>query len=72
MTGELPGHAGATVSGSMRMDGTAYYALDDALLLGLNATLTIEARLHDPSSSPMPVHITYRRTIRASKPLGKH
>ncbi|MGC1381839.1 MAG: hypothetical protein WA814_12550 [Candidatus Baltobacteraceae bacterium] len=67
MTGELPGHAGATVSGSMRMDGTAYYALSDAILLGLKATLTIEASLHERhSTTAMPVRITYTRSIRAA------
>jgi hypothetical protein len=46
------------------MDGIAYYALDDALLLALDATLTIRARLID-SAQAVPVQITYRRYIRA-------
>lgn len=65
MSGGLPG-GHATMSGTMRMDGTAYYALDDALLLGLDATLTIRARLSE-SAQAVPVQITYRRYIRARK-----
>jgi hypothetical protein len=64
MSGPLPGDAKATMSGHMRMDGTAYYALDDALLLALDATLTIEARLQQ-SDQAVPVRIVYRRYIRA-------
>lgn len=66
MNGALPGHADSTVIGSMRMDGTAYYALDDALLLGLRVTMTIQAHLHErqPQVS-VPVRIVYRRWIRA-------
>ncbi len=63
MSGGLPGGQ-ATMSGHMRMDGTAYYSTDDALLLGLDATLTIRARLSE-SAQALPVQITYRRYIRA-------
>jgi hypothetical protein len=65
MAGNLPGKTDAAISGSMRMDGTAYYSLDSALLLALHATLTIDARLTQghPSVS-IPVRITYRRSIR--------
>lgn len=69
MSGGLPG-GHATMSGRMRMDGTAYYALDDALLLALDATLTIHARLRD-SAQAMPVQITYRRYIRARERAPK-
>jgi hypothetical protein len=66
MNGTLPGHADAIVSGTMRMDGTAYYALDGAILLGLNVTMTIHARLNENRQSlSVPVRITYRRFIRA-------
>jgi hypothetical protein len=67
MNGTLPGRADSTITGSMRMDGTAYYALDDAVLLGLNVTMTIQARLHErqPPLS-VPVRIIYRRSIRAA------
>ncbi|MGB8964709.1 MAG: hypothetical protein WCB99_03615 [Candidatus Cybelea sp.] len=67
MSGALPGHADATVSGNMRMDGTAYYALDDAILRALSVTLTINAQLQEngPPAS-VPVRIVYRRSIRAA------
>jgi hypothetical protein len=69
MMGALPGHANAAVSGSMRMEGTAYYSLDDAMLLALHATLTIDARLRQGSRAiAIPVLITYRRAIRIKKP----
>ncbi len=67
MMGALPGHADTALTGSMRMDGTAYYALDGALLLALDATLTIDARLQaKPPQGTVPVRITYRRWIRAA------
>jgi hypothetical protein len=67
MSGALPGYAGATVSGHMRMDGMAFYALDDAILLALNATLTIVAQLYQGQPpAPVPIRITYRRSIRAT------
>jgi hypothetical protein len=66
MDGALPGHADAAVAGRMRMDGIAYYALDDGLLLALGVTLTIDARLRErPASLSFPVKIVYRRWIRA-------
>ena len=46
MTGALPGHGGA-LTGAMRMDGTAYYALETRCCSRCDATLTIDARLHD-------------------------
>jgi hypothetical protein len=72
MSGALPGHADATVSGTIRMDGTAYYALDDALLLALTVTLTVDARLREPRRSvSVPVRIVYRRSIRAAQSAGE-
>jgi hypothetical protein len=67
MSGSLPGYADATVSGTMRMDGTAYYALDGADLLAFSVTLTLDARLAQgqPPVS-VPVRITYRRSMRAT------
>jgi hypothetical protein len=65
MTGTLPQSAGADISGTMRMEGTAYYSLDDAMLLALNARLTIDARLRQSHPAVfIPVHITYNRAIR--------
>jgi hypothetical protein len=69
MTAPMPAHVNATISGHMRMDGTAYYSLDDAMLLALDATLTIVAQLHDGPET-MPVRIVYRRSIRASRTSG--
>jgi hypothetical protein len=67
MSGTLPGYADATVSGTMRMDGTAYYALNGADLLAFSVTLTLDARLAQgrPAVS-VPVRITYRRSMRAT------
>jgi hypothetical protein len=65
MTAPMPDRSGATMSGRMRMDGTAYYALDSAMLLALDATLTILAQLHDGQTT-LPVKIVYRRFIRAT------
>lgn len=65
MTGPLPDHADMSITGTMRMHGTAYYALrGDALLLALNETLTISGSLHD-RGQVSPVTIVYRRTIKA-------
>lgn len=67
MTGPLPGYAQTLVAGTMRMEGTAYYASDSAMLLALNVALTLDARLSQgrPAVS-VPVRILYRRTIRAA------
>ncbi|MGA8533562.1 MAG: hypothetical protein WB615_05595, partial [Candidatus Tumulicola sp.] len=65
MSAPMPSHTSATMAGHMRMDGTAFYSLDDAMLLALDATLTIVAQLHDGSET-VPVRIVYRRSIRAS------
>lgn len=66
MSGGLPGHTGA-ITGTMRMDGTAYYSTENAMLLSLHATLTIDARLHERKPAVyVPVRITYVRSIRVS------
>ncbi|MEO6835763.1 MAG: hypothetical protein ABI231_07655 [Candidatus Tumulicola sp.] len=70
MTAPMPARTNATISGRMRMDGTAYYSLDDAMLLALDATLTIVAQLHEGSKTT-PVRIVYRRFIRATAPAGR-
>jgi hypothetical protein len=64
MTGTLPEHSDAQLEGTIRMNGTAYYADHQALLLALDATLTIEGTLHDKDVD-MPVHIVYHRVIKA-------
>jgi hypothetical protein len=65
MSAPMPSHTEATMTGQMRMDGTAYYSMDDAVLLALDATLTIVAQLRDGNET-VPVRIVYRRYIRAS------
>jgi hypothetical protein len=65
MNAPVPDRATATMAGHMRMDGTAYYAVDNESLLALDATLTILAQLHDGKDT-VPVKIVYRRYIRAS------
>jgi hypothetical protein len=66
MTGPLPGSTESLVSGTMRMDGVAYYALESATLFALKVTLTLDARLtQSRQPTPVPVRIFYRRSIRA-------
>lgn len=67
MTAPMPTRTSATMSGRMRMQGTAYYARSDAMLLALDATLTIVAQLHE-GTSVTPVRVVYRRFIRAALP----
>jgi hypothetical protein len=62
MNGTLPDHPGGTLEGTLHMDGTAYYAQRGALLLELDATLSINGKLRSGTAS-IPVKITYRRTI---------
>lgn len=66
MTGPLPDRSDATMNGTMTMDGTAYYAVDSAMLMALDATLTIVAQLRKGSEN-VPVRIVYRRSIKASE-----
>jgi hypothetical protein len=62
MDGTLPQHPGAVLAGRMHIDGVAYYAASDALLISLDATLTIDGNLRDDQNA-IPVKITYRRTF---------
>ena len=65
MSGPLPDHAGMTIAGTMRMRGTAYYALrGESLLLALSETLTISGMLHNRGETS-PVTIVYSRSIKA-------
>lgn len=64
MRGTIPEHREILLRGTIRMSGRAYYTSASALLLGLDATLTIAGTLADGSTSD-PVKILYRRTIRA-------
>lgn len=63
MRGALPDRPGFPVSGTISMSGRAYYALTNALLLGLDATLAIEGSIAEGTSHE-PVSIVYRRSIR--------
>jgi hypothetical protein len=65
MRGPLPDRPEVSIDGTMRMDGVAYYAQDGALLLALEARLTITGVLNE-SKTATPVRIVYLRTIRAN------
>ena len=64
MLGPLPDHRLITLEGKMHMHGTAYYDVESALLLSLDATLTINGYVQDPKKAT-PVSIVYHRSIRA-------
>ncbi|MHB8145890.1 MAG: hypothetical protein ACYDGM_01345 [Vulcanimicrobiaceae bacterium] len=64
MVGGLPQRSSGSVTGTIRMDGTAYYATHSALLLALDARLTITGTLQSDGNT-MPMHIVYHRSIRA-------
>jgi hypothetical protein len=63
LDGALPDRPGMALRGSIKMNGTAYYAYADALLLALNATLEIDGQVAGSGQSE-PVTIVYKRTIR--------
>ncbi|HET9031220.1 MAG TPA: hypothetical protein VFN49_13690 [Candidatus Aquilonibacter sp.] len=65
MTGTLPQHDQDNLTGTIRMDGTAYYSHANAMLVALDATLTIEGKLSNESTA-VPVKIVYHRTIRVN------
>lgn len=64
LRGALPDHPDLTLSGRIRMSGTAYYTYGGALLLALNATLAIKGNVVDNNRRD-PVEIVYKRFIRA-------
>jgi hypothetical protein len=63
LNGSLPDRPDTALSGTITMNGTAYYAYADALLMALDATLQIEGRVAN-SGQNSPVTIVYKRTIR--------
>jgi hypothetical protein len=65
--GALPDRPDMALSGTITMNGTAYYAYADALLLALNATLEIEGTVANSGQND-PVTIVYKRTIRPQTP----
>jgi hypothetical protein len=67
MRGSLPDRPGLTLAGTIVMRGTAYYDQDTALLLALDATVTISGTVSNRTSKD-PVTIVYRRTLRADEP----
>jgi hypothetical protein len=64
MRGPLPDRPRLTMNGRIHMRGSAYYRTADALLVLLDATLTVSGNLTDPAQTD-PVTIVYRRRIRA-------
>ncbi|MBV8151795.1 MAG: hypothetical protein JO101_02890 [Candidatus Eremiobacteraeota bacterium] len=66
MRGSIPEHPEIVLSGTMRMSGSAYYTERGALMLALEATLTINGILADKAGSD-PVTIVYHRNIRATE-----
>jgi hypothetical protein len=67
LNGSLPDRPDMALSGTITMNGTAYYAYADALLLALDATLQIEGRVANSGQND-PVTIVYKRTIRPQTP----
>jgi len=65
MRGPLPDRPEISIDGAMTMDGIAYYSQNGALLVALQARLTIAGALHEARTAT-PVRIVYRRTIRAN------
>ncbi len=63
LNGALPDRPTTALSGTITMNGTAYYAYADALLMALDATLQIEGRVAGSGQND-PVTIVYKRTIR--------
>ena len=61
--GALPDRPAMALAGAITMRGTAFYAYDNALLLALDATLSIEGNIDD-AARKAPVSIVYSRTIR--------
>ena len=70
MRGPLPDRPHLLLAGKIRMHGSAYYRAEDALLLDLDATLTISGNLANPEASDA-VQIVYRRHIRAVSKSSK-
>ncbi|MFY9781884.1 MAG: sigma-70 family RNA polymerase sigma factor [Candidatus Baltobacteraceae bacterium] len=64
MRGALPDRPGLTLIGTIAMRGTAFYDRSSALLLALDATVTISGYVSNRTSNDQ-VTIVYRRTIRA-------
>jgi hypothetical protein len=66
VNGPLPGRASTSINGRIHLDGTAYYDVERALLLSLDAQLTIDGTLNEGHLPSAPVQIVYRRSIRSA------
>jgi hypothetical protein len=64
LDGSLPDHPNLALAGRIRMNGTAYYTAAGALLLALDATLTISGNVVGNARRD-PVEIVYRRSLKA-------
>jgi hypothetical protein len=64
VNGPLPGRISASIQGRIHLDGTAYYDARRALLLALDARLTIDGVLSGNHLVSVPVRIVYNRTIK--------
>jgi hypothetical protein len=64
MRGSLPDRPELKLVGGIVMSGSAYYDLETARLLALDATVTISGTVSNRSNKD-PVTIVYRRTLRA-------
>jgi hypothetical protein len=67
LDGAPPDRPEMALHGTITMNGTAYYAYADALLLALDATLQIDGHILDGAQN-QPVTIVYKRTIRPQTP----
>jgi hypothetical protein len=67
LNGSLPDHPDLILAGQIRMNGTAYYSQAGALLLALDATLSITGNVVDHARRS-PVEIVYKRSL---KPLPR-
>jgi len=67
LDGTLPDHPNLVLAGRIRMNGTAYYTEAGALLLALNARLSISGNVADNARRD-PVEIVYKRSIKALPP----
>jgi hypothetical protein len=64
LNGALPDHPELALAGRIRMNGTAYYTEAGALLLALDATLSISGNVVGDARRD-PVDITYKRSLKA-------
>jgi hypothetical protein len=67
LKGKLPDHPDLVLAGHIRMNGTAYYTQAGALLLALDATLSINGTVVDHARRS-PVEIVYKRSLKPLPP----